>query len=61
MENHEFMGMLGHFDEFSVQYLPMFDTDNSGTLNFEEYMYLNAATCDGDARLAIKVTKLTYS
>ena len=38
----------------------MFDTDNSGTLSFEEIMYFYSALCDGAARLIIKVGKLTY-
>ena len=48
----------GHYDEFSAKYWPIFDTDNSGTLNFEENMYLISAIYDGFARLVIKVRKL---
>ena len=51
----------GNFDEFLAKYWPIFDTDNSGTLNFEESMYYTAAILDGVARLIIKVRKLTYS
>ena len=51
----------GHNDEFFAEYWPIFDTDNSGTWNFEENMYYIAATCDGLARLMIKVRKLRYS
>jgi len=47
-------GFNGHFDEFSEKYWPMFDTDNSGTLDFEEIMYFYTAVCDGAARLLIK-------
>jgi len=46
--------LYGHFDEFSEKYWPMFDTDNSETLNFEEFMYFYTALCVGDARLLIK-------
>ena len=49
----------GHFDEFSAKYWPIFDTDNSGTFNFEENMYFYTAFLDGAARLFIKVRKLT--
>ena len=49
----------GHFDEFSAKYWPIFDTDNSGTINFEEHMYFYSAVLDGGARLMIKVRKLT--
>ena len=48
------------FDEFSAKYLPIFDTDNSGTLNFEESMYYFGAIADGAARLWIKVRQLIY-
>ena len=48
----------GHYDEFSAKYWSIFDTDNSGTLNFEENMYLISAIYDGFARLVIKVRKL---
>ena len=37
----------GHYDEFSAKYWPIFDTDNSETLNFEETMYFIAAIYDG--------------
>ena len=49
----------GHDDEFSAKYWPIFDTDNSGTFNFEENMYFYTAFLDGAARLMIKVRKLT--
>ena len=49
----------GHFDEFSAKYWPIFDTDNSGTFNFEENMHFYTAVLDGAARLVIKVRKLT--
>ena len=45
-------------DEFSAKYWHIFDSDNSGTLNFEELMYANAAMADGFARLFTKVRKL---
>ena len=48
----------GHFDEFSAKYWPIFDTDNLGTLNFEESMFFIAAINDGFAGLVIKVRKL---
>ena len=48
----------GYSDEFSAKYWPIFDSYNSGTLNFEENMYLTAALYDGLARLMIKVRKL---
>ena len=51
----------GHYDEFLAKYWSIFDTDDSGTLNFEEYMYLTASLYDGLARLMIKVRKLKYS
>ena len=51
----------GHYDEFSAKYWPIFDTDNSETLNFEENMYFFAAICDGAASLMIKVRKFKYS
>ena len=51
----------GHFDEFFAEYWPIFDTDNSGTLNFEETMYCYAAITDGEARLVLKVRKLSNS
>jgi Ca2+-binding EF-hand superfamily protein len=44
----------GHNEEFFAEYWSIFDTDNSGTWNFEENMYYIAATCDGLARLMIK-------
>ena len=52
-----FMGII--YDEFSAKYWPIFDTDNSGTLNFEENMHFYTAVLDGAARLVIKVRKLT--
>ena len=51
--------LFGHDDEFLAKYWPIFDTDNSGTLNFEENMYFHTAVFDGAARLIIKVRKLT--
>ena len=51
----------GHSDEFSAKYWLIFDTDNSGTLNFEESMFFIAAINDGFAGLVIKVRKLRYS
>ena len=53
-------GLVEHFDEFLAKYWPIFDADNSGTLNFEENMYFTAAIFDGAARQMIKVRKLTY-
>ena len=47
----------GHYDEFLAKYWHIFDSDNSGTLNFEELMYANAAMADGFARLFIEVRK----
>ena len=46
-----------HYDEFLANYWHIFDTDNSGTLNFEEFMYVFAAMADGFARLLPKVRK----
>ena len=46
-------------DEFKDKYWHIFDTDNSGKLNFEENMYTIAGIADGFARLIIKVSKLT--
>ena len=46
-----------HIDEFLAKFWPIFDTDNSGTLNFEETMYYTVAIVDGAARLMIKVRK----
>ena len=47
------------YDEFVAKYWHMFDSDNSGTLNFDEWMYfLTAVTADIFARLCIKVRKL---
>ena len=59
-ENGEFEDITSfreHIDEFLAKYWPIFDTDNSGTLNFEESMYYTAAILDGVARLIIKVRK----
>ena len=47
-----------HNDEFLAKYWHVFDTDNSGTLNFEEYMYVSAAVTGGVARFYIKVRNL---
>ena len=44
-------------DEFLAKYWHIFDKDNSGTLNFEEYKYTIAAFADGVARLFIQVRK----
>ena len=44
-------------DDFLAKYLHIFDTDNSGTFNFEENMYFVAAMADGFSRLCIKVRR----
>ena len=34
------------YDEFVPKYWQIFDSDNSGTLNFDEYMYFCAGFLD---------------
>ena len=54
------MGVMNaeQYDEFEAKYWQMFDSDNSGTLNFDEWMYFFVVFCDSYARLFIKVRKL---
>ena len=46
------------YDEFAAKYWHIIDSDNSGTLNFDEWMYSFAVFLDALARLFIKVRKL---
>ena len=46
------------YDEFVAKYWHIFDSDNSGTLNFDECTYTLAGVADTSARLLIKVRKL---
>jgi len=46
------------YDEFAAKYWHIFDSDSSGTLNFDEWMYSFAVIVDAFARLFIKVRKL---
>ena len=46
------------YDEFVAKYWLIFDSDYSGTLNFDEFLYFCAVISDAYARLFIKVRKL---
>ena len=46
------------YDEFVAKYWHIFDSDNSGTLNFDEYVYSLTVLADAFGRLFIKVRKL---
>ena len=45
------------YDEFIAKYWDIFDSDNTGSLNFDECMYTLAGVAYTYARLLIKVRK----
>ena len=47
--------MFPNDEEFSIKYLDIFDTDDSGKLTFDEFIYTMSWLSDALTRLIIKV------
>ena len=56
-EEYESYYMMILYDEFIAKYWDLFDSDNSGSLNFDECMYTLAGVAYAYARRLIKVRK----